>query len=42
LIFLCFFLFCLGVCWQFSLTLPTTIAYCPRKASREGGHEKEV
>jgi hypothetical protein len=37
LIFLCFFKFCLGVCWQFSLTLTTTIAYCPHKASREGG-----
>jgi hypothetical protein len=24
-------------CWQFSLTLTTMIAYCPHKASREGG-----
>jgi hypothetical protein len=24
-------------CWQFSFTLTTTIAYCPHKASREGG-----
>jgi hypothetical protein len=39
LIFLCFFLFCLGVCWQFSfsLTLTTMITYCPHKASGEGG-----
>jgi hypothetical protein len=37
LIFLCFFLFCLGVCWQFSLTLTTMIAYWPHKASGEGG-----
>jgi hypothetical protein len=36
LIFLCFLKFCLRVCWQFSLTLTTMIAYCPHKALGEG------
>jgi len=36
LIFLCFLLI-LFECWQFSLTLTTMIAYCPHKASGEGG-----
>jgi hypothetical protein len=27
----------LFVCWQFSLTRTITIAYCPHKASGEGG-----